>query len=101
MQSVTYSRKSPYFNATGLRGKYLDVLSLPTIPKLADDVLYTVPASYKWRPDLLSFDLYNTSELWWVFAMRNPNLIKDPVFDLVPGIQIYIPKQSNLSSLIG
>jgi hypothetical protein len=68
---------------------------------LSGDVLYTLPAVYKWRPDLLAYDLYDDVNLWWIFSMRNPNILKDPVFDMLPGIQIYIPQQTNIVSILG
>jgi hypothetical protein len=101
MAKVAYNKNSPYYFAVGSTGKYLSVLDLPVIPKLASDVLYTLPSAYKWRPDLLAYDLYEDVNLWWVFSMRNPNVLKDPVFDMVPGIKIYIPKQSNITSILG
>jgi hypothetical protein len=53
------------------------------------------------RPDLLAYDLYSDSRLWWVFAQRNSNRIKDPVFDFVAGTVIYIPQLPNLRSALG
>ena len=32
--------------------------------------------------------------LWWVFAQRNMDVIQDPVYDMEPGIEIFIPKVS-------
>jgi hypothetical protein len=98
--TTTYARTSPYFN-TPVTGKYLDIAELPSIPKLVDDVLYTIPVVYENRPDLLAADLYNDPGLWWVFAARNPNIIQDPVFDIRPGYQIYIPRQANLKMILG
>jgi hypothetical protein len=71
------------------------------VPAEVDDFLYTIENQYKYRPDLLSYDLYGTPKLWWVFVQRNMSTIKDPVFDFVPGTQIYIPKKSNLERLLG
>jgi hypothetical protein len=53
------------------------------------------------RPDLLAYDLYSDSRLWWVFAQRNSNRLKDPVFDFVAGTGIYIPQLPNLRSALG
>jgi hypothetical protein len=49
----------------------------------------------------LAFDLYGTSKLWWVFSQRNLDIIQDPIFDFVPGTQIFIPKRSGLVSILG
>jgi hypothetical protein len=36
-----------------------------------------------------------------VFAARNRNVLKDPVFDLVAGVRIYLPKLTNIQSSLG
>jgi hypothetical protein len=50
---------------------------------------------------LLAYSVYGTSKLWWVFAQRNMDVLKDPVFDLVAGIKIYLPKQDQLQKFLG
>jgi hypothetical protein len=95
-----YQRNSLYFQ-TPKFGKYLDLAVLPTIPKSADDVLTTLNKTYQYRPDLLAFDLYGDANLWWVFALRNPNVIYDPVFDMKPGVQIFLPRKESLTGIIG
>jgi hypothetical protein len=96
-----YSKTSPYYSATVFDGKFLDIVSLPVIPKLVDDVLFQVNQTYQYRPDLLAFDLYGDAALWWVFALRNPNTIQDPVFDMKIGSRIYLPKKETISAVIG
>jgi|SRR6056300_1271765 hypothetical protein len=97
--AVEYSRTSPYYN-TSLSGNFLEIANFPTIPKNSDDVLITVNRTYQFRPDLLAFDLYGDPGLWWVFALRNPNVIYDPVFDMKIGRRIYIPKKETLQGII-
>jgi hypothetical protein len=36
-----------------------------------------------------------------VFAERNPNRLKDPYFDFVTGLGIYIPKAEMLNQVLG
>ena len=98
--AVTYSRTSPYAS-TDVFGFFLDVANIPDIPIDSNDVAYEIDAIYKNRPDLLAFDLYGDSALWWVFAVRNRSVIKDPVFDMVAGVKIYLPKASTLQRVIG
>ncbi len=98
--ATTYSRTSPYAN-TDFYGFFLDVANIPSIPIVASDVAYEIDVIYKHRPDLLAFDLYGDPALWWVFAVRNPNVIQDPVFDFEPGITIYIPQKQNLTAALG
>lgn len=95
-----YSKNSPYYS-TPVFGKFLDIASFPVIPKLVDDVLFQVNQTYQYRPDLLAFDLYGDANLWWVFALRNPNNIQDPVFDMKIGNRIYLPKKETITSIIG
>ena len=95
-----YSNTSPYLNTDQTKG-YLDIMSWRPIPVEGDDILFTVTASYQHRPDLLAHDLYTDSRLWWVFAARNPGILKDPIFDLVPGVKIYLPKLSSLKRVTG
>ena len=64
-------------------------------------MLYTVQVQYTHRPDLLAFDLYGDKNLWWVFSQRNIEILKDPIFDLIAGIEIYIPKGAALTRTLG
>jgi hypothetical protein len=100
MATVTYSKTSPYAT-TPKYSFFLDVANLPQIPYDSSDVQYQIDAIYKGRPDLLAFDLYGDSSLWWVFAIRNPNTIQDPVFDFIPGAIIFIPKKDTLTAALG
>lgn len=95
-----YSKASPYYE-TNLNGSYLDLLTLRDLPIQGDDILFTVTQQYANRPDLLAYDLYNDVNLWWVFAVRNKDVIKDPVFDMIPGQKIYLPKLSTINAVLG
>lgn len=70
------------------------------IPGDPTDAHWEITATYNLRPDLLAYDLYNDSRLWWVFAQRNPNRLKDPLFDFVAGVKIYIPKMSTIQAAL-
>jgi alpha-L-fucosidase len=95
-----YSNTSPYFT-TSENNISLDFLSPRTITADADDITYTIDRIYAYRPDLLSYDLYGTPRLWWVFAQRNPDVIEDPIYDFFPGKVIQLPKLSNLKNDLG
>ena len=97
---ATYTKTSPYYN-TSMVNNYLDVINFRDIPKERDDILFELTATYEYRPDLLAYDLYKDQSLWWVFAVRNRSVIKDPVFDMVAGVKIYLPKASTLQRVIG
>ena len=98
--TATYSNTSPWYTTTTTQN-YLDILTIRPVSAEVDDFLYTIEPQYTYRPDLLAFDLYGTSELWWVFIQRNLDILQDPIFDFVPGTQIYLPKNSSLTSVLG
>ncbi|NBO99387.1 MAG: hypothetical protein EBU90_04565 [Proteobacteria bacterium] len=93
-----YSNSSPYNNTPIVNG-YLDILNLPDLPRETDDILFEITKVYENRPDLLANDLYKDSNLWWVFAVRNKQVLKDPVFDFTAGTKIYLPKMSTIKKV--
>jgi hypothetical protein len=95
-----YSKSSAYFATDNSLG-YLDVITFRNFTIEDDDILWEVTKNYEHRPDLLAFHLYKDQSLWWVFSMRNSSVIKDPVFDLVAGAKIYLPKLSTLRKDLG
>ena len=98
---ISYGRTSPWSKTKITVGNYLDLLEYRDIPKDTSDAVYEIQPVYTYRPDLLAYDIYGTPKLWWVFAVRNPDTIKDPIFDFVAGTRIFLPKKSVLSSLVG
>lgn len=98
---MTTKNLGPYGKTLVNKAGYLDILKPRPIPVAGDDILYTITASYTYRPDLLAHDLYGKRELWWVFAQRNPDIIKDSIYDFVAGTQIYLPQGKNLKKMLG
>ena len=90
-----YTKTSPYFK-TPVLNNHLDIIDFRDIPASTDDVLYIVNPTYSLRPDLLAFDIYGDVNLWWVFAVRNKDVIQDPIYDLVAGQRIYLPTANTL-----
>jgi len=91
----------PYSNTQINPAGYLDIFTPRPVPVAGDDVLYVITPAYTYRPDLLAYDLYGKKELWWVFAQRNPDIIKDPVYDFVAGTKILLPQGANLRKELG
>lgn len=83
-----------------LRGLYLDINNLPKIPKSRGDTIYEIESTYEKRPDLLAAKLYGTVQLWWVFALRNPDLLVDPLEDFTAGKQIFLPTQQTINNVL-
>jgi len=98
--AANYSNTSPWAD-TPVVENYLSFLKIRAVPAEPDDFLYTIESQYTHRPDLLAYDLYKTSKLWWVFTQRNLDVLQDPIYDFVPGVQIYIPKGISLTKLLG
>ena len=100
-ESINYKSSSPY-STTGLfQEKFLDILEYRTIPEEKDDVYRAVTATYHRRPDLMSFDLYGSVDFWWIFMMRNRDIIIDPIWDFTVGKGIYVPNELTLRDYLG
>ena len=99
MAFIKYQNLSPYFE-TEQTSWYLSSWEQRPIPAIDSDQLITLPAAFEKRPDLLSYDLYGTTRLWWVFAVRNPNIIKDPIYSFKEGIQIFVTEKNALFGLL-
>jgi hypothetical protein len=97
-----YNIGSSYYGTPSFdNNQFLDLLNYRAIPKLVDDVLFTIPPQYEYRPDLLAADLYGDPTLWWTFAVRNPNTLIDPLWDFTSNTVIFLPKKTTLQSALG
>jgi hypothetical protein len=97
---ANYKNTSPWFK-TRQNSLYLDILKIRPVPSSDTDFTYIIDTKYKHRPDLLAYDLYGTPKLWWVFVQRNMSIIKDPIYDFEPGLEIKIPQKNNLMNYLG
>jgi alpha-L-fucosidase len=95
-----YGATSPYFE-TGYSQFFLDAMVNRAIPKEDDDLQFTINLTYRYRPDLLAYDLYGTPSLWWVFYQRNPNTLQAPPLDFDVGVNIFLPKGPTLKTVLG
>lgn len=85
------SKDTSQYLLTPIKNWYLSHWIPRTIPKNDYDKILIIPPNFDRRPDLLSQQEYGTPALWWVFAMRNPDLMNDPIEDFVSGLEIFIP----------
>jgi hypothetical protein len=93
-----YKNTSVYRN-TLLNKKYLD-LYVPPIDNNTDGMKkQKISQKYHRRPDLMAYDLYGNSEYWWIFVILNRNVIKDPLFDFVEGLEIFVPDNLQIIGL--
>lgn len=98
---MQYRKDSFLKNATLRDAQFLDINQLPVVPKSTKDELYVIPPEFDERPDLLAYLAYESSHLWWVFAMRNPDIIKDPIRDFKAGLKIMLPSPENVGNITG
>ena len=98
---ATYGNSSAYAKTKFKNNQFLDILTIRPVPENFDDVRYEIEPQYAYRPDLLAYDLYGDRNLWWIFAQRNMDIIKDPVYDMEPGVEIFIPQGESLFRVLG
>jgi alpha-L-fucosidase len=96
-----YASTSPWHDTGITNLGALDLLRIRSVPAESDDAKYIIETQYTYRPDLLAYDYYGSPKLWWVFAQRNMNVIKDPVYDMVAGTTIFLPKPQTLKKVLG
>lgn len=99
MPVVNYDRSSVY-SLTPQSSYALGYWNPPGIQASVTDSFMVLPQRYKHRPDLLSADLYGTPRLWWVFMMINPNVLKDPIYDMQPGIELRVPSNTSIQGYL-
>jgi hypothetical protein len=100
MAKVNYPRTSPYAN-TPQTSWYLGSYVNRRILRDSRDTLFTLEPHHNFRPDVLSNEIYGTPALWWVFMVRNINIMRDPVNDFTTGKTIYVPAYSYLKTVLG
>ena len=100
MARITYPRTSPYGN-TPQSQWHIGQYAHRRISRSSDDLIVILEPRHQYRPDILSQELYGTPALWWVFMLRNMNVIRDPLNDFTIGKMIFAPSMSNLKKVLG
>lgn len=101
MTKIVYPSSSPYAD-TPQTSWYTGPIKWRTINyDPTDGFIQSLDAKYEYKPDLLSYDLYKTPAYWWVFMARNLDVVRDPIWDMATGIQLYVPTLARLQSIIG
>ena len=87
-----YRADSLYRNTKVVSNQYLDTLDLASIDI---DNTYTktvtIQSKHEEKPDLLAYELYGNSKLWWVFGLFNQDALADPIIDFKAGLKIIVP----------
>ena len=101
--ALIFIKESPYFDTDQKNDliQYLDFVKFRDIPASDTDIVLTVSTKFHQRPDLLSNELYGTTKLWWIFIVRNPDQMVDPIYDLVAGLDLLVPTKQRALNLVG
>ena len=94
MAKVLYDQKSFLAN-TPFNKFYLDKARLASITDAVGNQV-VVPPECEHRIDLFSYQQYGSSRLWWVIALANADLIKDPIWDFKSGMTLLVPDRALL-----
>ena len=100
MSYINYPSYSAY-SATPQSASHIGRYVHRTITPSSDDKYITIDPKYNYRPDLLAYDLYGNPSYWWVFCSRNLDLIRDPIWDFVTGLEIVVPSNSHIKASVG
>ena len=77
--------------------RYYKPLKYPTIPLNSDDLYITTTIGD--RLDLLAYQFYKDTRLWWIIMNANVGIIRRDSFSLKPNLQIRIPK--DIDKIVG
>jgi len=94
-----YNNRS-FLKNTEFKNFYLDTSQLPSVSLAVGDRVQ-VPPECENRIDLFSYQQYGSSRLWWVIALANADIIKDPTWDFKSGMIVFVPRDANLTSSTG
>ena len=73
--------------------KYYRTMVVPDIPVLPDDIY--VITTYGDRLDLLSYQYYGDSSLWFIIAACNPTAVRKDSMMLESGLQLRISRSAD------
>ena len=85
------SKETSQYYSTDIKNWYLDLWRPREVPSSPYDKIISIPPEFDKRPDLMSNYEYGTPRLWWVFTIRNPDILIDPIEDFRAGVEIYVP----------
>lgn len=100
MSYIQYPATSPYTATPQLTWRIGRYEHRP-IPASPSDEAFTITHVYAQRPDLLANERYGSPHYWWVFMLRNMNVIRDPIFDFNEGETIFVPTLQTIRAIYG
>ena len=93
-----YSQFSPFSKVK--QTWYLDYNLPAGLPVADSDVSYTIPVKYDEQPWRLAKELYGNERLYYIFTLRNPDVLHDPVYDFKAGVTIMVPSAQRVSTYL-
>lgn len=84
------------YKKTQVSNNVLQYANLPVLEPSADDEYWVIEPKYHQRPDKLAFEKYGSESLYYVFLLANIDLMEDPIFDFVEGLEIRVPNTTNV-----
>jgi hypothetical protein len=91
-----YDQRS-FLKNTEFKNFYLNSSNLPKVSKSVGNWIL-VPPECEHRIDLFSYQQYGSSRLWWIIAIANADIIKDPTWDFKSGMAVFVPRDSSIIS---
>ena len=92
-----YSNIQRYKNPKTNTRYYTNVVYPEIVPTANDLYIYT---SYEDRLDLLAYDYYGNSNLYWIISSANPDITRRDSFFIKGGVQIRIPSPDRIDAII-
>jgi hypothetical protein len=98
---ANFHRKDSFLKNSSVYDIFLDVSKMPSVPQNVSDEKYIIEPAYDQRPDLFAFDRFGSSRVWWIVALRNLDVLVDPIRDFKAGTEISVPSKNTVETLTG
>ncbi len=98
---ANFHGEKSFLRRAGVMDVFLDVNNLPRIGKTIYDEDFEITPEFDGRPDILAYKLYGAVQYWYVFALRNPDLLVDPIRDFKAGVTIKLPSAEAVKLITG
>ena len=69
--------------------RYYKNIEYPSVPIKSTDVYFISKVGD--RLDIIAFDFYGDSRLWWIISKANPDVIRRDSFFINPGVRVRVP----------
>lgn len=91
------------YSKTPIKDFYLDLAVIPTSEAMAEGKSlerHVVTPRQQYRPDLLSYDLYGSSNYWWTIVLLNRDQLRDPIRDLKTGTVLRVVSPNSITGAV-